>query len=99
MLYPTETGWAEAPSWPTSASRVRSHGLDARWSPPAVRRHEECRQAQRPPEHRPGTYIYNDRMRVAAGIASWDDCALNIYATVVSRAAADRGILDAARRR
>src|SRR5215468_3658179 len=46
-------------------------------------------------EHRPGTYIYNDRMQVAAGVASWDDCALNIYSTVVSRAAADRGILDA----
>src|SRR5262249_37473425 len=30
-----------------------------------------------------------------AGVASWDDCALSIYATVVSRAAPDRGILDA----
>src|SRR3569623_3351136 len=46
-------------------------------------------------EHRPGTYIYNDRMQVAAGVATWDDCALNIYSTVVSRAAPDRGILDA----
>src|SRR6266540_1089221 len=46
-------------------------------------------------EHRPGTYIYNDRMQVAAGVASWDDCALNIYSTVVSRAGPDRGILDA----
>src|SRR5260370_27882597 len=46
-------------------------------------------------EHRPGTYIYNDRMQVAAGVATWDDCALNIYSTVVSRAGPDRGILDA----
>jgi len=46
-------------------------------------------------EHRPGTYIYNDRMQVAAGVAGWDDCALNIYSTVVSRAGPDRGILDA----
>ena len=46
-------------------------------------------------EHRPGTYIYNDRMQVAAGVADWDDCALNIYSTVVSRAGPDRGILDA----
>jgi len=46
-------------------------------------------------EHRPGTYIYNDRMQVAAGVAEWDDCALNIYSTVVSRAGPDRGILDA----
>ena len=42
-----------------------------------------------------GTYIYNDRMQVAAGVADWDDCALHIYSTVVSRAAPDRGILDA----
>ena len=46
-------------------------------------------------EHRPGTYIYNDRMQVGAGVASWDDCALNIYSTVVSRAGPERGILDA----
>ncbi|RYX94030.1 MAG: D-TA family PLP-dependent enzyme, partial [Bradyrhizobiaceae bacterium] len=46
-------------------------------------------------EHRFGTYIYNDRMQVAAGSASWDDCALNVYSTVVSRAGPDRGILDA----
>src|SRR6476660_9854489 len=46
-------------------------------------------------EHRFGTYIYNDRMQVAAGVAEWDDCALHIYSTVVSRAAPDRGIVDA----
>jgi hypothetical protein len=34
-------------------------------------------------------------MQVAAGVAGWDDCALNIYSTVVSRAGPDRGILDA----
>ena len=38
------------------------------------------------------------RIQVAcdtAGVANWDDCALNIYSTVVSRAGPDRGILDA----
>jgi D-serine deaminase-like pyridoxal phosphate-dependent protein len=34
-------------------------------------------------------------MQVAAGVATWDDCALHVYATVVSRAGPDRGILDA----
>ena len=34
-------------------------------------------------------------MQVAAGVATWDDCALNIYSTVVSRAGPERGILDA----
>ncbi len=46
-------------------------------------------------EHRPGTYIFNDRMQVKAGVAALEDCALTIHATVVSRAGVDRGILDA----
>lgn len=46
-------------------------------------------------EHRAGTYIYYDCMQVAAGAASWDDCALTVLATVVSRPAADRCVLDA----
>lgn len=46
-------------------------------------------------EHRPGTYIFNDRMQIAAGVATLSDCALSIYATVVSRAAPERGIVDA----
>jgi D-serine deaminase-like pyridoxal phosphate-dependent protein len=45
-------------------------------------------------EHRAGTYVFNDRMMMAAGIATLADCALTVYATVVSRAEADRGILD-----
>ncbi|WP_096358732.1 D-TA family PLP-dependent enzyme [Variibacter gotjawalensis] len=45
-------------------------------------------------EHRAGTYIYNDRMMVAAGVATWDDCAMRIRATVVSRPTDDRAILD-----
>jgi D-serine deaminase-like pyridoxal phosphate-dependent protein len=45
-------------------------------------------------ERRPGTYIYYDRMQVAAGAASWDDCALTVLATVVSRPTATRIVLD-----
>jgi D-serine deaminase-like pyridoxal phosphate-dependent protein len=45
-------------------------------------------------EHRAGTYVFNDRMMLEAGMATLDDCALTVYATVVSRAEADRGILD-----
>lgn len=46
-------------------------------------------------ERRPGTYIYYDRMQVAAGAASWEDCALTVLATVVSRPTATRIVLDA----
>lgn len=45
-------------------------------------------------EHRPGTYIFNDRMQIAAGVATLSDCAVSVYATVVSRAAPNRGIVD-----
>ena len=46
-------------------------------------------------EHRPGTYIYSDRMQVSYGSGTLDDCALTVVATVVSRPTEDRAILDA----
>ncbi|MDA9529971.1 D-TA family PLP-dependent enzyme [Bradyrhizobium sp. CCBAU 25338] len=97
MLYPTETGWAEAQKFYDEAlAGVRAHGLDAKivstgGTPNLV----NLGKLKGGTEHRFGTYIYNDRMQVAAGVASWDDCALHIYSTVVSRAAPERGILDA----
>jgi D-serine deaminase-like pyridoxal phosphate-dependent protein len=45
-------------------------------------------------EHRAGTSIFNDRMMMAAGYATTQDCALTVYTTVVSRGAPERGILD-----
>jgi D-serine deaminase-like pyridoxal phosphate-dependent protein len=97
MLYPTETGWADAQRFYDEAlAGIRAHGLDAAivstGGTPNLKNVGKLKGAT---EHRFGTYIYNDRMQVAAGVASWDDCALNIYSTVVSRAGPDRGILDA----
>ena len=46
-------------------------------------------------EHRAGTCIFNDRMMMATGFASLEDCALKIFTSVVSRAGEARGILDA----
>ena len=46
-------------------------------------------------EYRAGTYIYNDVMQVTAGAATWDDCAMTVRTTVVSRPTDDRAILDA----
>jgi D-serine deaminase-like pyridoxal phosphate-dependent protein len=46
-------------------------------------------------EYRAGTYIYNDVMQVTAGAATWDDCAMTVRATVVSRPTEDRAVLDA----
>jgi D-serine deaminase-like pyridoxal phosphate-dependent protein len=45
-------------------------------------------------ELRPGNYVYFDRTQLALGAASLDDCALTVAATVVSKPAADRVILD-----
>ena len=97
MLYPTETGWTEAQKFFDEAlAGVREHGLDAKLvSTGGTPNMKNVGKLKGATEHRPGTYIYNDRMQVAAGVATWDDCALNIYSTVVSRAAPDRGILDA----
>lgn len=46
-------------------------------------------------EYRPGTYIYMDRSLVALGAASFEDCALTVLATVVSRPTDKRVIIDA----
>jgi D-serine deaminase-like pyridoxal phosphate-dependent protein len=97
MLYPTETGWSEAQRFYDQAlAGIREYGLDAAMvstgGTPNLKNVGKLKGAT---EHRPGTYIYNDRMQVVAGVANWDDCALNIYSTVVSRAGPERGILDA----
>lgn len=97
LMYPTETGWPQAQRFYDEAlAGVRAAGLEpvivSTGGTPNMKNVGQLRGAT---EHRPGTYIYNDRMQVAAGVASWDDCALHIYSTVVSRAGADRGILDA----
>lgn len=46
-------------------------------------------------EHRPGTYIYSDRMQVVYGLGTLGDCALTVLATVVSQPAAGRVVIDA----
>src|SRR6267142_2042597 len=97
MLVPPETGWGEAQEFFDEArTGVRADGVEAEsvstGGTPKLKNVGKLKGAT---EHRPGTYIYNDRMQVAADVATWDDCALSIYSTVVSRAGPDRGILDA----
>jgi D-serine deaminase-like pyridoxal phosphate-dependent protein len=45
-------------------------------------------------ELRPGNYVYFDRTQVGLGAATLADCALTVIATVVSKPASDRIILD-----
>ena len=46
-------------------------------------------------EYRAGTYVYFDRSLVVRGTCGWDDCALTVLSTVVSRPTADRALIDA----
>jgi D-serine deaminase-like pyridoxal phosphate-dependent protein len=46
-------------------------------------------------EMRPGTYVFSDVNQMSIGQASPEDCALSVWATVISRPAADRAVLDA----
>jgi D-serine deaminase-like pyridoxal phosphate-dependent protein len=45
-------------------------------------------------EYRAGNYVYFDRTQVGLGAATLDDCALTVLATVVSKPAAGRIVLD-----
>ncbi len=60
-------------------------------TPTAWRSHEIANVT----EIRPGTYVYNDRATVASGVASREDCALTVLATVVSTAVPRQAVIDA----
>ncbi len=96
MLYAPETATAETQAFLDAANAgLREAGLTARMvSTGGTPNLASLGQIKGVTEHRAGTAIFNDRMMMAAGMASLADCALNVFATVVSRAEADRGILD-----
>ena len=66
---------------------VSAGGTPAMWAADALR--------PTVTEYRAGTYAFHDRATVASGAATLDDVALTVCATVVSRPARDRAILDA----
>ena len=97
LFYPPEDAWPETQAFfeETKAGLV-SHGLTAEivstgGTPNLV----NLGSLDGATEHRAGTFIFNDRMMMACGAATLDDCALNVFSTVVSRAGPERGILDA----
>ncbi len=96
LFYPTEQSWPETQIFfDTAVAGVRSLGLNpeivSTGGTPNLGNVGRLKGAT---EHRAGTYIFNDRMMVACGAATADDCALTVFASVVSRAAPERGILD-----
>jgi D-serine deaminase-like pyridoxal phosphate-dependent protein len=97
LMYPPVTAAAETQAFLDEAlAGVREAGLDPRivssGGTPNLRNLGRLKGAT---EHRAGTYIFNDRMMLKAGVATLDDVALHVVSTVVSRAGPERGILDA----
>lgn len=96
MLYPPENAVAETQAFLDAATAgIRELGLEPRivstgGTPNLV----NLGKIKGVTEHRAGTSVFNDRMMLAAGVAQLEDCALTVYATVVSRAGPERGILD-----
>jgi D-serine deaminase-like pyridoxal phosphate-dependent protein len=97
LIYPPETAIPETRAFLDAAmAGLREAGLETRviscGGTPYLPHLSEIAGVT---EHRSGTSIFNDRMMMAAGVAALEDCALSVYSTVVSRAAPERGILDA----
>jgi D-serine deaminase-like pyridoxal phosphate-dependent protein len=96
LLYPPETAFPQTQRFlDTALAGVRAAGLEpsiiSTGGTPNVVNLGKIAGAT---EHRAGTYVFNDRMMLACGAATLEDCALTVVATVVSRAAPDRGIVD-----
>lgn len=97
LLYPPEGGVAITQGFLDEASAgVRALGLEpcivSAGGTPNLR---DLGRIAGTTEHRAGTYVFNDRMMMAAGAATLADCALTVVTTVVSRGGPTRGILDA----
>lgn len=97
LFYPPLDGW---PATQTFFDRVHQGLAELGLQPRTVStggtpNFANIGQLQGATEHRAGTCIFNDRMMMAAGMATLDQCALHVFATVVSRGGAQRGILDA----
>ena len=91
----TRMAMAEAQTMGDLAERCKKSGLPV----------EEVSAGATPPtrfsiqqkeftEYRPGNYAYFDRTQVALGAATYDDCALTVLATVVSKPDKRRIVLD-----
>lgn len=97
MTYPAPNGEAAVQSFMTEAKcLIEARGLSVpvitSGGTPSMMHLAEAPVVT---EYRPGTYVYNDRSLVSRGVCAWEDCALNVIATVVSVPAENRAIIDA----
>jgi D-serine deaminase-like pyridoxal phosphate-dependent protein len=97
LLYPPEDAMRETQGFLDDAlTGLRASDLEAKiistGGTPNLANHGRIAGAT---EHRAGTYIFNDAMVVASGTATWDNCAMRVRATVVSRPTPTRAVIDA----
>lgn len=97
MTYPPKHRTLQVNAWLSEAkAAVEAAGIECRTvsnggTPDLYSAHQVAVAT----EHRPGTYIYSDRSLVAGGFGTFEDCALRVLTTVVSRPTDGRAILDA----
>lgn len=96
MTFPAKGKVAEANAWLERAKTLLAEAglapeIVSTGGTPDLWRSQEYDAAT---EYRPGTYIYLDRFQVEEGVGSFDDCALTVLATVVSRPTETRAVLD-----
>ncbi len=96
MTYPARGKFAEADAWLGEAKAlIEADGIEVprvtSGNSPDMWHTGDATVTER----RPGTYIYYDRAQVARGAARFEDCALTVLATVVSRPTPTRAIVDA----
>ncbi|WP_417453986.1 D-TA family PLP-dependent enzyme [Kiloniella sp.] len=97
MTYPPMGDQREVNNWLNKAKDlIENNGLPcpkiSNGGTPNMWRSQEVPVAT---EHRSGTYIYNDRSLIEAGLCAISDCAVTIKTTIVSKPTKDRAIIDA----
>lgn len=97
LFYPPLDGWPATQTFFDEVSEgLRSLGLTPRIvSTGGTPNFVNIGNLKGTTEHRAGTCIFNDLMMIEANVATLDECAFQVYTSVVSRGGAERGILDA----
>ena len=98
MTYPAPGTRLKSEAFLTQGARSdrRGRARRPRWSAPAGRRRcGATRGSASPPNTAPAPMSISTAPWSRAGTCGWDDCALTVLATVVSRPTAERALIDA----
>lgn len=91
-----DIGKAEGTEMVRTAELLRAHGIEVQvisvGSTPTAK---IAGMVEGVTEIRPGNYVFYDAIQIGLGAAVEEDCSLSVLATVVSKPAADRIIIDA----